>query len=91
MKQQMVVCHHPLHLQYGRKRDSEREFIDAVFADEDRNDENLTVDVISTFFLIVKMRDSETSGLDIQKEGLTPQESCEAEHLTFKNCNKITL
>ena len=35
--------------------------------------------------------DNDSSDLNIQIEGLTLQESNEAESLTEKNCNKITL
>ena len=73
-------------------RYSAGEAIEAIFVDEDSNDETFDcgydLDIIS---------DSENEGdgksgdLDIQIEGLRLQESNKAESLTGKNSNKITM
>ena len=74
------------------KRYSMREVIEAIFADEDSNDESFDcgydLDIIPDS---ENEGDSESSDLDIQIEGLRLQESNKAESLTAKNCNKITL
>ena len=74
------------------KRYSTREAIEAIFADEDSNDESFDcgydLDIIPDS---ENEGDSESSDLDIQIEGLRLQESNKAESLTGKNCNKITL
>ena len=70
------------------KRYSTREAIEAIFADEDSNDETCDcgydLDIISD----ENEGDSKSSNLDIQIEGLKPQEFNEAKSLTGKNCNK---
>ena len=74
------------------KRYSAGEAIEAIFADEDSNDE--TFDCGYDLDIIPDSEnegDSESSDLDIQIEGLRLQESNKAESLTGKNCNKITL
>ena len=78
--------------QKGEERDSAGEAIETIFADEDSNDENFDcgydLDIIPDS---KNEGDSESSGLDIQIEGLRLQESNKTESLTGKNCNKITL
>ena len=74
------------------KRYSAGEAIEAIFADEDSNDE--TFDCGYDLDIIPDSEnegDSESSDLDIQIEGLRLQESNKTESLTGKNCNKITL
>ena len=74
------------------KRYSAWEAIEAIFADEDSNDE--TFDCGYDLDIIPDSEnegDSESSDLDIQIEGLRLQESNKAESLAGKNCNKITL
>ena len=69
-----------------------REAIEAIFADEDSNDE--TFDCGYDLDIIPDSEnegDSESSDLDMQIEGLRLQESNKAESLTGKNSNKITL
>ena len=74
------------------KRYSAAEALEAIFVDEDSNDQTFDcgydLDIISDS---ENEGDSESSDLDIQIEGLRLQESTKAEHLTGKNCNKITL
>ena len=74
------------------KRYSMGEAIEAIFADEESNDESFDcqydLDIIHDS---ENEGDSESSDLDIQIEGLRLQESNKAESLTGKNCNKITL
>ena len=74
------------------KRYSTGEAKEAIFADEDSNDESFDcgydLDIIPDS---ENEGDNEPSDLDIQIEGLRLQESNKAESLTGKNCNKITL
>ena len=74
------------------KRYSTGEAIEKIFADEDSNDESFEcgydLDIIPDS---ENEGDSKSSDLDIQIEGLRLQESNNAESLTGKNCNKITL
>ena len=74
------------------KRYSAGKAIEAIFADEDSNDEafncGYNLDIIPTS---ENEGDSESSDLDINIEGLRLQESNKVESLTGKNCNKITL
>ena len=74
------------------KRYSAGEAIEAIFTDEDSNDE--TFDCGHDLDIIPDSEnegDSESSDLGIQIEGLRLQESNKSECLTGKNCNKITL
>ena len=75
-----------------RKRYSAGEAIDSIFADKDSNDETFDygydLDFISDS---ENERDSESSDLNIQIDGLCLQESNKVESLTGRNCNKITL
>ena len=74
------------------KRYSTGETLEAIFADEDSNDESFDcgydLDIIPDS---ENEGDSESSDLDIQIEGLRLQEFNKAKSLTGKNCNKITL
>ena len=74
------------------KRYSTGEAIEAIFADEDSNDESFDcgydLDIIPDS---ENEGNSESSDLDIQIEGLRLQKSNKAESLTGKNCNKITV
>ena len=73
------------------KRYSAGKAIETISADEDSNDEifncEYDLDIIPDS---ENEGDSESSDLDIQI-GLRLQESDKVEHLTGKNCNKITL
>ena len=75
-----------------RKRYFAGEAIEKIFADEDSNnktfDSGYDVDIIPDR---KNEGDTESGDLDIQREGLTLQESNEAESLTGEDCNKITL
>ena len=74
------------------RRYSAGEAIEAIFADEDSNDETFYCRYDSDIIPDSENEgDSESSDLDIQIEGLTLQESNKAESLTGMNCNKITL
>ena len=84
-----------MQLQYGRRERKDifyREAIEAIFADEESNDESFDcaydLDIIPDS---ENEADSESSDLDLQIGGLRLQESNKAESLTGKNCNKITL
>ena len=73
-------------------RYSAGEAIEAIFADENINDE--TFDCGYDLDIIPDSEnegDSESSDLDIQIADLRLQDSNKAESLTGKNCNKITL
>ena len=75
-----------------RKRYSAGEAIEAIFADEDSSDE--TFDCGYDLEIVLDSEnegDSKSSDLDIQIEGPTLQTSNEAESLTGKNCNEITM
>ena len=65
---------------------------DHFFIDEDYNDKTLDsgydLDIISDS---ENERDSESSDLDMQTEGLKIQKSNKAESLTVRKCNKIVL
>ena len=73
-------------------RYSTGEAIEAIFADEDSNDESFDCgyDLDITLDSENEMG-SESSDLDIQIDCLRLQESNKAESLTGKNYNKITL
>ena len=74
------------------KRYSTGEAIEAIFADEDSNDESFDCGYdLDIIHYSENEGDSESSDLDIKIEGLSLQESNKAESLTGKNCNKITL
>ena len=74
------------------KRYSTGEDIEAIFADEESNDERFDCRYDLDIILDSENEgDSESSDLDIQIEGLRLRESNKAESLTGKNCNKITL
>ena len=68
------------------KRYSAGEDIDAMFADEDSNDESF--DCGYDLDIIPDSENEGSSDLDIQIEGVRLQECTKAESLTGKNCSK---